>query len=59
MMICCRYETRYNISNGGPAPESVTSKIFEITKTISKYKIQASIPDVDLSIAAEHSFDGG
>jgi len=53
------FGVKYNISNGGPAPESVTSKIFEITKTISKYKIQASIPDVDLSIAAEHSFDGG
>ena len=50
---------RYNISNGGPAPESVTSKIFDITKTISSYKIQQSIPEVDLSVAGEHDFDGG
>lgn len=30
---------KYNMSNGGPAPESVTNKIYEITKTIQKYKI--------------------
>lgn len=30
---------KYNVSNGGPAPESVTNKIYEKTKTIQKYKI--------------------
>ncbi len=30
---------KYNMENGGPAPEGVTNKIFEITKTISEYKI--------------------
>lgn len=30
---------KYNVSNGGPAPESVTNKIYEKTKTIKKYKI--------------------
>ena len=29
---------KYNVSNGGPAPESVTDKIYEGTKTISSYK---------------------
>lgn len=38
---------KYNTENGGPAPESVTSEIFEQTKTISRYKI-ADVPDVDL-----------
>jgi len=38
---------KYNTSNGGPAPESVTSKIFEKTKTINGYKI-ADMPDIDL-----------
>lgn len=30
---------KYNMSNGGPAPENVTDKIYEITKTISSYKV--------------------
>jgi phosphoglucomutase len=39
---------KYNLSNGAPAPESVTNKIFEVSKTITSYKI-ADIPDIDLS----------
>jgi phosphoglucomutase len=39
---------KYNIGNGGPAPESITKEIFEQTTTISSYKtLQAE--DVDLS----------
>lgn len=30
---------KYNMDNGGPAPEGVTNKIFEVTKTIKEYKI--------------------
>ncbi|SHH90996.1 alpha-D-glucose phosphate-specific phosphoglucomutase [Marivita hallyeonensis] len=29
---------KYNIANGGPAPEAITNRIFEETKTISEYK---------------------
>ena len=39
---------KYNIGNGGPAPEKVTSAIFEHTKTISEYKI-AETADIDLN----------
>ena len=39
---------KYNLANGGPAPESVTNKIFEKSKTLTSYKI-ADVPDVDLS----------
>ncbi|KAK3362823.1 phosphoglucomutase 2 [Lasiosphaeria hispida] len=39
---------KYNLANGGPAPESVTNRIFEASKMLSEYKI-ASIPDVDIS----------
>ena len=39
---------KYNLANGAPAPESVTNKMFENSKTITSYKI-ADIPDVDLS----------
>ncbi|KAK4105953.1 Phosphoglucomutase, first 3 domain-containing protein [Parathielavia hyrcaniae] len=38
---------KYNLANGGPAPESVTNKIFETSKTLKSYKI-ADIPDVDI-----------
>ncbi|KHO00140.1 phosphoglucomutase 2 [Metarhizium album ARSEF 1941] len=39
---------KYNLANGGPAPESVTNKIYETSKNLTSYKL-ASIPDVDLS----------
>ena len=38
---------KYNISNGGPAPEKVTEAIFARTKTIEGYKILEAA-DVDL-----------
>jgi phosphoglucomutase len=38
---------KYNIGNGGPAPEHVTDAIFERTKTIREYRIMES-DDVDL-----------
>lgn len=38
---------KYNLSNGGPAPESVTNEIFEASKKLTSYKI-ADIPEVDL-----------
>ncbi|KIJ20969.1 phosphoglucomutase [Paxillus involutus ATCC 200175] len=39
---------KYNVSNGGPAPENVTDKIYEVTKTIQRYKVIEAAP-VDLS----------
>ena len=38
---------KYNLSNGAPAPESVTNKIFAKSKDLTSYKI-AEIPEVDL-----------
>ncbi|KAL5242780.1 hypothetical protein ACI65C_010190 [Semiaphis heraclei] len=38
---------KYNTANGGPAPESVTDAIYELTKTISSYSI---VPDLKCSI---------
>ena len=41
------FGVKYNISNGGPAPEDVTSKIYALSQTITRYLI-ADIPDVDI-----------
>ncbi|ETA53681.1 alpha-D-glucose phosphate-specific phosphoglucomutase [Ponticoccus alexandrii] len=43
---------KYNTANGGPAPESVTERIFENTKTISRY-MTLETPDLDLSALGE------
>ncbi|HEY1886327.1 MAG TPA: alpha-D-glucose phosphate-specific phosphoglucomutase [Roseiarcus sp.] len=41
------FGVKYNISAGGPAPETVTEAIFSHSKTISSYKI-ADASDVDI-----------
>lgn len=38
---------KYNVDNGGPAPEKITDAIFARTKVIDSYKI-ADIADIDL-----------
>jgi len=49
---------KYNMENGGPAPEGITDKIFENTKTIKKYLIAEGLPDVDISTIGVTSFAG-
>jgi phosphoglucomutase len=46
---------KYNLSNGAPAPETVTNKIFEKSKNLTSYKIE-DIPDVDLSKIGTQSY---
>jgi phosphoglucomutase len=46
---------KYNLANGGPAPESVTNKIFEASKTLTSYKI-ADIPDIDISTVGTKTY---
>ncbi|KAJ7066489.1 phosphoglucomutase [Mycena amicta] len=46
---------KYNVSNGGPAPENVTNKIYEKSKTITSYKI-IEAPPVDLSKIGEFTY---
>ncbi|WP_299921409.1 alpha-D-glucose phosphate-specific phosphoglucomutase [uncultured Pelagimonas sp.] len=43
------FGVKYNIANGGPAPESVTSAIHTATEEISAYRTMDT-PDVDLSL---------
>jgi len=46
---------KYNLSNGAPAPESVTNKIFDKSKNLTSYKI-ADIPDVDISTIGSQKY---
>jgi len=39
---------KYNVANGGPAPEGITEEIFAQTKTIGSYRI-VDAPDIDLT----------
>ena len=46
---------KYNVGNGGPAPEKITEAVFARSKAIDRYLI-ADAPDVDLSrIGTQHS----
>ena len=47
---------KYNLTNGAPAPETVTNKIFEISKALVSYNI-AEIPNVDISSIGFRSYD--
>lgn len=39
---------KYNLANGGPAPESVTNAIWEASKRLKQYKIVRDFPQLDL-----------
>ncbi|KAJ6662558.1 hypothetical protein lerEdw1_011695 [Lerista edwardsae] len=47
---------KYNISSGGPAPEGITDKIFQISKTIEEYAICPDL-NVDLGTIGKQQFD--
>ncbi len=42
------FGVKYNVSNGGPAPEAITEAMFAETQSISTY-LMLDAPDVDLS----------
>jgi len=48
---------KYNIGNGGPAPEKVTDAIYARTKTINQYKI-ADVADVNLDVEGSQDLAG-
>ncbi len=48
---------KYNIGNGGPAPEKITDAIFARTKVIDSYKI-ADVADIDLDAVGSQDVAG-
>jgi len=51
------FGVKFNISNGGPAPEKVTEAIFAKTKTIDSYKILA-VADADIDTVGSFQIGG-
>lgn len=47
---------KYNLANGGPAPESVTNKIFSESLHLQDYKIIKDLPEIDLSTIGAKSY---
>ena len=50
------FGVKYNLANGGPAPEHVTSAIAKRTREITEYRI-ADAPDVPLDREGEHQLE--
>ncbi len=50
---------KYNVTNGGPAPESLTDAIYEQTKKLKEYKICSNMPAIDLGKVGKHEFFDG
>ncbi len=48
---------KYNIGNGGPAPEKITDEVFAKSKVITQYKI-AELPAVDIDAIGKTEFPG-
>ena len=49
---------KYNVSNGGPAPEKITDAIYARTKVIDSYKI-ADFSDVNIDRIGKEELPGG
>lgn len=45
---------KYNLANGGPAPEPVTNAMWEVSKKLTSYKIIKDFPTLDLSKIGEN-----
>jgi len=48
---------KYNIGNGGPAPEKITDEVFAKSKVIAEYKV-SDLPQVDIDTIGETQFSG-
>ena len=48
---------KYNVGNGGPAPEKITEAVYERSKSIDRY-LTVDAPDVDLGAIGTHHSAG-
>ncbi|CAG8446726.1 13199_t:CDS:2 [Acaulospora morrowiae] len=48
---------KFNVSNGGPAPENVTNSIYEHSKNIKQVFV-GEVPEIDLSTIGVQTFEG-
>lgn len=48
---------KYNIGNGGPAPEKITEAIFAHSRTIARYRI-SDAPDIDIDTLGSAQIEG-
>jgi len=48
---------KYNTQHGGPATETLTDRVYDITTTISRFYIDGTLPPVDLTACAELEID--
>ncbi|KAL2854823.1 phosphoglucomutase [Aspergillus pseudoustus] len=46
---------KYNLTNGAPAPEQVTNKIYEVAKSLTSYKY-IDLPEVDTTTIGSRSY---
>jgi phosphoglucomutase len=51
------FGVKFNMANGGPAPEAVTQAMYQRTTTISEYKI-VTAADIDLSAVGRSTLGG-
>lgn len=51
------FGVKFNMGNGGPAPEAVTDAMYAITQTITEYRI-SDAPDIDLNAVGRVTLDG-
>jgi phosphoglucomutase len=51
------FGVKFNMSNGGPAPEGVTEAMYQRTTTITEYKVLEA-QDVDLAAIGRHQLGG-